>query len=303
MGGCASRLGGARVNFFGFGLGYTAQYFLARYGGMFDEIAGTVRSYYAAECLKDPRIKPFVFDSERADPAISAALAKTDVLLVSIPPGPSTDPVLAKFGRTLIKQERPRVVIYLSTIGVYGDRGGEWVDETRVPIPKQPRSIARLRAEKSWAALARDGKIVHLLRLAGIYGPGRNALVNLREGRARRIVKPGQVFNRIHVEDIAQAIGLAIGRGGEGGVWNVADDEPAPPQDVIAFAAGLLGVTPPREAAFDTAEMTPMARSFYGDNKRISNAKLKNRLGFAPLYPTYREGLRTLAASGEGAPA
>ncbi|HLH11894.1 MAG TPA: NAD-dependent epimerase/dehydratase family protein [Methylovirgula sp.] len=287
------------MNFFGFGLGYTAQYFLARYGGMFDEIAGTVRSYYAAECLKDPRIKPFVFDSERADPAISAALAKTDVLLVSIPPGPSTDPVLAKFGRTLIKQERPRVVIYLSTIGVYGDRGGEWVDETRVPIPKQPRSIARLRAEKSWAALARDGKIVHLLRLAGIYGPGRNALVNLREGRARRIIKEDQVFNRIHVADASAAIAAAIARQ-SGEIWNIADDEPAPPQDVISYAAELMGIAPPPEETYGAAELSEMQHSFYEENKRASNRKMKEMLGVSLSFPTYREGLAALWAAGEG---
>ncbi|HLH48368.1 MAG TPA: SDR family oxidoreductase [Roseiarcus sp.] len=288
------------MKLFVFGLGYSARHFVAGLRGA--RVVGTSREARQAG-TGDARVEILAFDGAKADPAIEARLAESDVLLVSIPPSEDGDPVLARFAPMLAASSW-RTIVYLSTIGVYGDHGGAWVDETSALRPSSARNRARVEAEQAWLRLGREiGAPVHLLRLAGIYGPGRNALVNLREGRARRIVKPGQVFNRIHVEDIAQAIGLAIGRGGEGGVWNVADDEPAPPQDVIAFAAGLLGVTPPREAAFDTAEMTPMARSFYGDNKRISNAKLKNRLGFAPLYPTYREGLRTLAASGEGAPA
>jgi hypothetical protein len=292
--------GDAGVNLFAFGLGYSAQDFIARHGAQFDGIAGTVRSYYAAECLADARIKPFIFESERADPGIGAALAETDVLLVSIPPDVSTDPVLAKFGRQLARLNRPLTIIYLSTVGVYGDRGGEWVDETRIPMPKHERSIARLRAERTWLALAKDGrKTIHILRLAGIYGPGRNALVNLKEGTARRIVKPDQVFNRIHVADISASIAASIAYDG-GDIWNVTDDEPAPPQDVIAYAAKLMGIAPPPEQTFETAELSPLARSFYEENKRVSNRKLKEKLGIKLAFPTYREGLAALFAAGEG---
>lgn len=286
------------MNFFGFGLGYCAQDFLARHGAQFDSIAGTVRSKDAAERLGGAQA--YVFDSERADPGIADALAESDVLLVSIPPDASVDPVLAKFGRQLAKLDRPLTIVYLSTLGVYGDRGGEWVDETRLPMPKHERSIARLRAEKAWLALARDGrKTIHILRLAGIYGPGRNALVNLRNGTARRIVKQDQVFNRIHVADVSAAIAAVLAYDG-GEIWNVADDEPAPPQDVIAYAAKLMGIAPPPEQAIDTVELSPLARSFYDENKRASNRKMKEKLGVALAYPTYREGLAALWEAGEG---
>ena len=289
------------MNLFAFGLGYTAQDFIARHGAKFDKIAGTVRSYYAAECLDNPRIQPFIFDSERADPGIAEALAEADTLLVSIPPGASVDPVLTKFGRQLAMNERPRTIVYLSTIGVYGDRRGEWVDETRIPMPKHERSIARLRAEKAWAALAKDkNKTIHILRLAGIYGAGRNALVALREGTARRIVKEGQVFNRIHVADISATLAALLAYEGGGEIFNVADDEPAPPQDVIAYAAKLMGIAPPPEQRFDDAELSALARSFYDENKRASNRKLKEKLGIKLRFPTYREGLTALWEAGEG---
>lgn len=288
------------MNLFAFGLGYCAQDFLALHGAKFGGVAGTVRSYYAAECLGDPRIKPFIFESERADPNIGEALAASDVLLVSIPPDASTDPVLAKFGRQIANLDRPLTIVYLSTLGVYGDRGGEWVDETRIPMPKHERSIARLRAEKAWLALAKDGrKTIHILRLAGIYGPGRNALINLKDGTARRIVKADQVFNRIHVADIGAVIAAAIGCDG-GEIFNVADDEPAPPQDVIAYAAKLMGLPPPPEQALEEVELSALARSFYDENKRASNRKIKEKLGVTLAFPTYREGLAALWAAGEG---
>jgi hypothetical protein len=289
------------MNLFAFGLGYTAQDFIARHGAMFDAIAGTVRSYYAAECLDNPRIQAFVFDSERADPGIIEALADADVLLVSIPPGASVDPVLTKFGRQLTLHERPRTILYLSTVGVYGDRRGEWVDETRIPMPKHERSIARLHAEKAWAALAKDkNKTIHILRLAGIYGPGRNTLVALREGTARRIVKEGQVFNRIHVADISATLAALLAYEGGGEIFNVADDEPAPPQDVITYAAKLMGIAPPPEHQLDDAELSALARGFYDENKRASNRKLKEKLGVKLSFPTYREGLTALWEAGEG---
>lgn len=289
------------MNFFGFGLGYCAQDFIARYGDRFDQIAGTVHSAESAERFADPRIKAFVFDHENADPGIAKTLAESDVILVSIPPGASVDPILVKFGRHLAKLGQKLTIIYLSTIGVYGNRNGEWVDETRVPKPKHERSLARLRAEKAWLALAKDGrKTIHILRLAGIYGPGRNALVNLKDGTARRIVKKDQVFNRIHVTDISATIAAALAYEGNGEIWNVADDEPAAPQDVIAYAASLMGLAPPPELDIDTASLSPIARSFYDENKRAANRKLKEKLGVALAFPTYREGLTALWKSGEG---
>jgi nucleoside-diphosphate-sugar epimerase len=289
------------MNLFCFGLGFSAQHFIKTYGEHFETIAGTARSHYAVERLGDPRVKGFMFDAERADPEIADALAQADVLLVSIPPDTSVEPTLAKFGRLLSQLPQQLKIIYLSTIGVYGDRQGEWVDETRVPAPKQPRSIARLRAEKTWQAIARDDrKSIQILRLAGIYGPGRNPLLQLKNGTALRVIKPGQVFNRIHVADVATAIGEAIGYEGESDVWNVADDEPAPPQDVIAYAAGLMGIEPPPELDFETAPLSAMGRSFYEENKRAANAKMKEGLGVTLGYPNYRDGLTALWNSGEG---
>jgi nucleoside-diphosphate-sugar epimerase len=288
------------LNLFVFGLGYTARYFAAGLSGA--KIVGTTREPRTAEAssLCCERV---MFDGARGDPAIPARLAKSDTLLVSIPPSESGDLVLANFLRE-IAARRWRAIVYLSTVGVYGDHGGAWVDETSEARPSSSRTRMRIAAEGAWRALGREnGAPVHILRLAGIYGPGRNALINLREGTAKRIVKPGQVFNRIHVADIAQVIELAIEAGGAGDIWNVADDEPAPPQDVIAFAAALLETPAPAEEPFESVEMTAMARSFYSDNRRVSNAKLKRELGFRPLYPTYREGLRALAASSDGGPA
>jgi nucleoside-diphosphate-sugar epimerase len=221
-------------------------------------------------------------------------------LLVSVPPGEQGDPALAYFA-SAIAATPWRAIVYLSTLGVYGDHDGAWVNEESETRPTSARGLARLAAENDWRAIGRQtGEPVHILRLAGIYGPRRNALAKIRDGRTESVVKPGQVFNRIHVDDLAQAISLAIGANGRSQVWNVADDEPAPPQDVAAFAAKLLGAAAPTEIPLERADLSPMARSFYEENKRVSNAKLKRELGFAPLYPTYCEGLRALAAAGEG---
>ena len=288
------------MNLFVFGLGFTARHFVATYADAFEAVSATVRD-------KDHRrpgvegVEMLHFSPEGASPELEARLAAADVVLVSIPPGTSVDPVLARFGRKIAGSKRPQRILYLSTIGVYGDQGGEWVDETAVPTPKSERSLVRVQAEKAWGAMARDrAKSVHILRLSGIYGPGRNALVNLQEGKARRLVKPGQVFNRIHVEDIARAIAALLAYEGVSDVWNVTDDEPAPPQDVIAFAAELMGIAPPPEQDFEAADLTPMARSFYGENKRTSNRKIREVLGLDLAYPTYREGLSALWADGEG---
>jgi dTDP-4-dehydrorhamnose reductase len=288
------------MNLLVFGLGYSARHFVAHYGGVFERISGTVRDKEHRRAPV-PGVEMLHFSPEGASPEIEDRLAEADVILVSVPPGTSVDPVLARFGRKLAAIKRPQRILYLSTIGVYGDHGGEWVDESQPPTPRSERSAVRVQAERAWSAMGRGGaKTVHLLRLSGIYGPGRNALVNLAEGKARRLVKPGQVFNRIHVEDIARSIAALVVHDGESDAWNVTDDEPAPPQDVIAYAAELMAIEPPPEQDFDTAQLTPMARSFYGENKRVSNRKIREVLGLDLAYPTYREGLAALWADGEG---
>ncbi len=290
------------MKLFAFGLGYCARDFIARFGESFDSIAGTVRSAEKAKQLASEGLETFIFGPDREDPAMAAKMLAADVLLISIPPGVSSDPVLARFGHRIASQSAPQTIVYLSSIGVYGDRQGEWVDEAGAPAPTSPRSVTRLQAEKAWAAIGRGpGKTVHILRLAGIYGPGRNALVKLKEGKAHRLVKPDQVFCRVHVEDISRAIAAAIAHEGPGGVWNVADDAPSPPQDVVSYAASLMGIEPPPEQDVETAEgLSPMTRSFYAENKRASNRRLKEELHVDLAFPSYRVGLEALWEAGEG---
>ncbi len=219
--------------------------------------------------------------------------AEATHLLLSAPPGEGGDPFLAGFAPP------PGVVWagYLSTTGVYGDRGGGWVDERSPLAPTGERGRRRVAAEDGWAA---TGLPLHIFRLPGIYGPGRNALRAVRDGRARRIVKPGQLFSRMHAEDIAAVLAASIARPNPGRIYNLADDLPAPPGEVTAFAAELLGVAPPPAEPFETAALSPMARSFYRDSKRVANARIKAELGVRLRHPTYREGLRALLAEGEG---
>ncbi|MGE3246984.1 MAG: SDR family oxidoreductase [Beijerinckiaceae bacterium] len=288
------------MNLFIFGLGYSVTHFVARHCNEFVSIAGTVRGGDKAARLSDEGVEAFVWDGQSFDERIAAALADSDEIIVSIPPGADGDPVVRNFAEAIRAAPLLRTIVYLSTIGVYGDRGGDWVSEDAPLQPVNERSRFRVRAEREWMALAEHcGVNLHILRLAGIYGPGRNAFENLRKGNAKRVIKPGQVFNRIHVEDISRTIAACLERAsrGEIAVWNVADNEPAPPQDVVCFAADLLGVDPPPEIAFADADMTPMARSFYSDNKRVSNAALREDLGVDLACPTYREGLRDIAAS------
>ncbi|MET4386190.1 nucleoside-diphosphate-sugar epimerase [Bradyrhizobium sp. F1.4.3] len=275
------------------GLGYSARHFVSRFGGTFSHIAGTVRAPAKREAIAGIEAHPF--SGTAPDREAVGQVRDADVLLVSIPPGSAGDPAIAAFADVLATGHRK--IVYLSTIGVYGDHGGAWVDESTPPQAALDRTRMRLAAEEAWADTTRGD--VAILRLAGIYGPGRNALATLRAGSARRIIKPGQVFNRIHVDDIASAIMAAVRHRG-GGTWNVCDDEPAPPQDVIAYAAKLMSVAPPPEEAFATAEMSAMARSFYASSARVSNAKLKRELGVTLAYPTYRHGLDALWRTGEG---
>jgi nucleoside-diphosphate-sugar epimerase len=282
-----------------FGLGYTAENFIARFGDGFEKIVGTVRSAERAAILNERfagRLETLAFDGAAATPEVADAIGETDVALVSIPQTAEGDPALVAFGAELAQASRLRSVVYLSTVGIYGDHGGAWVDEETPPRPDSVRVRARLAAEQAWRTFGRRShKAVAVLRLAGIYGPGRNALVQVIGGEARRIVKPGQVFNRIHVGDIAQAIDAAFAQKADG-IFNVADDEPTPPADAIMFAAQLLGHDPPPEIRFEDAipTMSPMALSFWRDCRRVRNDKLKRELGVTLDYPTYREGLRAL---------
>ncbi|WP_131195461.1 NAD-dependent epimerase/dehydratase family protein [Lichenihabitans psoromatis] len=290
------------MSLFVFGIGYTAGHYLgdARSLEIDGPAIGTVRTADKVEALGRKGQAALVFDDGHADPAIETALAQADRLLVSVQPGLSGDSVLSRF-TDAIAASRLASIVYLSTIGVYGDHGGAWIDETTPAEPLSERGRARVAVENAWLSLGqRTGKSVQILRLAGIYGPGRNALDDLRQGDARRIDKPGQVFNRIHVGDIGRAIGQAFMFRGGCRVWNVTDDEPAPAPEVVAYAARLMGLEPPPVIPFGEAPLSPMARSFYAANRRVSNRALTQDLGVTLAYPTYRDGLSALWAAGEG---
>ncbi len=282
------------MNLLIFGLGYTASHFAARHGERFARITGTFRSLAPHEKLPDlPGVTRLAYDGLAGSPAVEAAIAEATHILTSIAPDDDGDPVLRHFGQALRQASKLQWIGYLSTVGVYGDAGGAWIDEAAPLRPTMARNAMRVDVEKEWLELGRGKAVpVQLFRLAGIYGPGRNAVVNLKRGTARRIVKPGQVFNRIHVEDIAGAVAAGMDKPLAGSAFNVTDNEPAPPQDVVTYAAELLGLTPPAEIAYDEAQMTPMARSFYGENKRVSNRRVREELGYTLRYPTYREGIR-----------
>lgn len=287
------------MRIFLFGAGYSARAFAKLAADEADAIAGTTRSESKADALRAAGIQPFLFDGTDVSPQIAAELAEATHLVISAAPNEAGDPVIAA-AHDLLAGAMPalRWIGYLSTVGVYGNHDGAWIDETAECRPRPGRSDNRLEAEKEWSDLARErGVPLAILRLSGIYGPGRNVLVNLENGTARRIIKPGQIFNRIHVDDIAGSL-LHLARNETGGVFNVTDDEPSPPQDVVAFAAGLMGVAPPPEVDFDTADLTPMARSFYGENKRVSNAKLK-ATDYRFIHPDYRAALTAMWEKGE----
>jgi dTDP-4-dehydrorhamnose reductase len=287
----------APVRLFVFGLGYSAAAFARSFRREADWVGGTVREVERAVALAGEGLRPLIFDGSHPGIGVGEAVRHATHLLISIPPGES-DPVLAVHRQAVLAAEHLVWIGYLSTVGVYGDHGGAWVDEATPPKPVSRRSLERLAAEEAWTALAAErGVPLAIFRLAGIYGPGRNAFVNLAAGKAKRIVKPDQVFNRIHVDDIATVLAAAANRKAAG-IFNVADNEPAPPQDVVTYAAKLMGVAPPPKVPFDAADMTPMARSFYGENKRVANRRLATELGVTLRYPTYREGLTALWRDG-----
>lgn len=282
-----------------FGFGYSAEHYLAIYGDGYDRIVGTVRSAERAALLNAHlagRFRALLFDGSFAAPELTHEIIEADRVLVSAPPTERHDPALDAFGDALAQARHLRSIVYLSTVGVYGDRAGDWVDEKTPADPGSERSLARLSAERAWQEFGtRRGVAVAILRLAGIYGPARNAIVQIANGGARRVVKPGQVFNRVHVDDIAQAIDAAFARAASG-VFNVADDEPSPAGDPLSFAAQLMGMRPPPEVAYEraAASMSELSKSFWQECRRVNNDKLKRELGVSLLFPTYRDGLRAL---------
>lgn len=279
------------MKLFVFGYGYTAKALARRLGWA---VAATARSAEAAEALRAEGV-------EAVDPvdsrALSAALEDATAILITAPPDDHGCPGLEALVPALATGGSfPDWIGYLSTTGVYGDREGRWVFETSPLSARSIEGARRVRAERDWLEVGRGmGLTVQVFRLPGIYGPGRSAFERLAEGKARRIVKPGQVFSRIHVDDIASGLAASIARPRADGIYNLCDDEPAPPQDVITYAAQLMGIEPPPEVAFEDARLPEAARRFYAENKRVSNARAKAELGWLPAYPTYREGLRAIA--------
>ncbi|WP_417692882.1 SDR family oxidoreductase [Roseibium sp.] len=281
------------MRLFVFGIGFSSRAFIEEVRDQFHWIGGTTRSPDKAADLKAAGIEALLFDGETASAGLTDALSNATHVLVSIAPGETGDPVLAACAPAL-QAARPVWIGYLSTVGVYGDHNGAWVDEDTVCKPVSKRSVQRVAAETAWLEFAAQNDLpVQIFRLSGIYGQGRNTFVNFQKNKARRLIKPGQVFNRIHVEDIAGAVAASL-RKPMTRIYNVTDDMPAPPQDVVVLAASLLGVAPPPEIAFETADLTPMARSFYGENKRVSNHRMKAELGYNLRYPTYKDSLPVL---------
>lgn len=279
---------------FCFGYGYCCDYLgheLVRQGGW--SIGGTTREPEKRELLKARHIDAHLFNFESPLPDPEYILNDTTHLLISTPPDDDGDPTFVAHAQDILKLKSLRWVGYLSTTGVYGDRQGEWVDETSEIRPSSRRGSRRKKAEDQWMSLFQGhGLPVHIFRLAGIYGPGRSALDSIRAGMARRINKPDHVFSRIHVEDIVRVLMASMAAPQPGRVYNVCDDEAAPSHEVIAYACEILGRPVPELIPFEQANLPPMAASFYNDNKRVRNNRIKEDLGVELKYKTYREGLK-----------
>jgi nucleoside-diphosphate-sugar epimerase len=289
------------------GLGYCAQHYVPEFGQRFNRILGTTRSADEMAALASRRfgsraVEMHLFDGKTASPEVRAAVAGAEALLISAAPTDGVEPVLAVLEDDILRAPALRGIVFLSTLGVYADSNGAWIDESAEVIPDLARrGSARRKAEMAWQALGARRKLpVAILRLGGIYGPGQNAMIRLWRGAAHRIAKPGHVSNRVHVFDVAQAIDAAFERHIDG-IVNIVDDEPTSPSEHIAFAAALMGVEPPPEIPFAEAHkvMTPFALTFYEGCIRARNDKLKNALGVTLRYPTYREGLRALHDAGD----
>ena len=286
----------APPHLFCLGFGYTARAFADRLRAQGWRVSGTTKSAEKHDAMRAAGVYAHLWSG--------GALAETvfdgvDAILVSTPPGPKSCPAL-KAATPLIaaRAKQFQWIGYLSTNGVYGDHDGAWVDEESQLRGASPRALRRINAENAWRNLAREHDLpLIVFRLPGIYGPGRSAFDNIRAGTAKRIVKPGQVFSRMHVDDIAATLIASMDKPRAYPVYNLADDEPAPPQDVVEYACKLLKVEPPPLTPIDDANLSDMAKSFYADNKRVSNARMKSAMGVALQYPTYREGLNAILAA------
>ena len=282
------------MNLFCFGLGYCADYLSAKLIKQGWQVSATCRTSEKAAVLEASGIRPVLLSGKKVT---VTDLGKADHILISVPPEQDgSDPVINFAGAALAAlQDQIKWVGYLSTTGIYGDHQGAWIDEETPAGLLSERGQRRVAAEAQWAA---TGLPMHYFRLAGIYGPGRNSLRALQNGTARRVVKQGQVFSRIHLADITRILEASMANPNAGRAYSVCDDTPAPPQDVVTYAAELMGVSPPALQDFATAELSPMARSFYGENKRIRNNRIKEELGVSLEYPDYRAGLSALWESG-----
>ncbi len=281
---------------FCFGLGYTACRLAEGLIGAGWRVAGTTRDGAKLARLRDAGIEARITRGDDFGPDLAAALDGASHVLVSIPPDDDGDPVARRHGADIAALPGLRWLGYLSSTAVYGDRDGGWVDETTKCEPSGDTGRRRLAAERAWLAWHGRGVPAHVFLLAGIYGQGRGALDRVRAGEARRIVKPGHVVSRIHVDDIARVLGASMARPRPGAIYNVCDDRPASAAEVTAFAAELLGVAPPPEIAFDSPEVSPEARRFFADHRRVRNGLIKSELGVSLRYPDYQSGLRAIAA-------
>ena len=270
------------------GHGYTSSALAARLVPLGWTVIGTCRDPARADLLRATGVEPLLLPAD-----LSPALARASHVLAAAAPDAQGDPFLRMAGVAL-RAAQPRWVGYLSTTAVYGDHRGAWVDEATPINPQSLRAVQRVQAEEAWLS---TGLPVHIFRLAGIYGPGRGPFEKVRDGSARRIIKPGQVFSRIHVDDIAETLLASILRPNPGAIYNVCDDDPAPAEDVLSHAAHLLGLPEPPAISYDEAEMTPLARSFYAESKRVRNDRIKAELGVKLRYPDYRAGLAELLKS------
>jgi hypothetical protein len=284
------------MRLFCFGCGYTAEALLRRLAPRDMSWAGTrTQLTDAAPPLPGLTLVAYAGDGPSAE--VRRALADSSHVLISIPPDLEGDVVLRHYGEDLERLASLCWVGYLSTVSVYGDCQGAWVDETSPTRPTSERSLRRVQAERAWLAFGESTRRrVEIFRLAGIYGPGRNLLEHMRQGTARRIIKSGQIFNRIHVDDIARTLTAAIDTDTGHRIYNVSDDEPAPPQDVVAYAAELLGLPVPPDVPFERAGLAGLAASFWAESRRVSNQRMRHELAVELLYPSYREGLRALLA-------
>ncbi len=285
------------MQFLFFGMGYSSLETAKYINNNFDkkaQIIGTIRNNDSASRLARNNVSTIIFDGETVNPLLDNGIANASHIIHSIAPTEQGDVVFNHYNEQLSNAKNLQWICYFSTIGVYGNHEGNWIDESAKCEPKNLRSIERLKIESLWREFAKKNGIkLLILRLAGIYGLGRSSFDKLKNGTAKRIIKKDQVFNRIHVLDIARVTSLAAQQE-LSGTYNLCDDEPAPPQDVVSFAAKLSGQTMPKEIAFETANMSEMARSFYNDNKKVSNKAIKQALNIKLLYPTYREGLQAI---------